>query len=208
MQNIPLNDDDHAKLKVEYEAIVLTWPKLGLGVMPPTLEQWIGARAIVGGDRISSDSDLGDIRLFNAVEKLITNLRLYSFNLTHIDTEGKKFTDSSLALSEMLVQNFKLPQHYTKRLRELFDYYQKSLAETASIEHVGFTALANESLIDAFHRLMSRTTEAINEHEVEVERAIGRIEGAAALMVRTNVMTREKAAAETDEFKKAARKKK
>ncbi len=88
----------------------------------------------------------------------------------------------------------------------LFDYYQKSLTETANSEHVGLTTLATQTLVEAFHLFISRTIEAIRDQEVTVERAVGRIEGAAALLVRANVMSRERAAADTDEFKKNARK--
>ncbi len=209
MQAPPLSDGDRAKLKEEYESIVATWPTLGLGATPPpTLQQWIGARAIVVCRPNSSDQHLSDIRLFNAIEKLVTNFRLYNFNLTHIDTDGRQFIDSSQSMAEMLVSNFKLPHHFTKRFSELFDYYQKSLTEVVNSENVGLTPLANANLIDALQRFIGRTAEAVVEREVDVDRAIGRVEGAAALLLRANVISRERAAEETDQFKKVARKKK
>ncbi|MES2832267.1 MAG: hypothetical protein V4695_09775 [Pseudomonadota bacterium] len=205
--NVVLNEIDHQRLEAEHEALKKAWAKLGHSTLPPTFAAWLGTRISqqTGGHEV--DNPMGDVRLFNAIEKLITSLPIHGFQLAHTTaTEvptANSATASSTSLASAMVKDFKLQPHYTKRLQELFLHYLKTPKEIADAAHVGITNRAYGALTEAQRRLTARTSASIER--LGADRAIGRIEGATAMLVSLDVMNTTTAKKHTSAFKIHAR---
>lgn len=200
--NVVLTEVDHQRLEEEHVALAAAWPRLGNKGQPPTFAQWLGQR--IGAAESAADPQaLGDIRVFNAIERLITSLPQHGFNLACTAPSGADSAASALALGNTIVTDFQLQPTYGKRLQELFMHYLKSAREIADAAQVGLTNRAYGALTEAHRQLTTRTSEATAT--LGAEKAIGRIEGATAILVSLDVMDRNTAKKRTSAFKAEAR---
>lgn len=197
--NVVLNEEDHANLQDEYQKMTATWQRLGHKVLPPTFELWLGQRAASAADAPAPDTDLDDMRVFNAVEKLVTGLHQHGFGLAFVGKQGITPPLAASDLAQMIVADLKLQPHYVKRIQDLFEHYVKSAKEIADRAQVGVTNRAYGTLDEAYGQLVERTGKAAQN--LGIERAIGRVEGAAAILVSLNAMDRDSARKKAAEFK-------
>jgi hypothetical protein len=199
--NVTLNELDNQRLEQEHKALVEGWHQLGNQNQPPTFASWLGTRLARPHDDAMDNLSLSDIRVFNAIENLISSCPQHGFNLAHIAISSKP-ADSSQALASALVETFKLQPHYAKRLQELFSHYAKTAKEVADVAQVGVTNHAYGALTEVYRKLIERTSGGITK--LGADKAIGRVEGATAILVGLGVMDRTDAKKRTNEFKKEA----
>lgn len=201
--DVVLSEESHSKLRDEYERMAATWSRLGKQSLPPTFEQWVGFRAVEQESSPISNAELDDMRVFQAIERLVTSLHQHGFGLAHVARNGDAPGQSALGLAQLMVNDFKLQPQYTKRLHDLFEHYMKNAKEIADMAQVGLTNRAYGALSEAFRSLIDRTGKSADR--LGPDRAIGRVEGAAAILVSLDVMERNVAKKKTDAFKKEMR---
>jgi hypothetical protein len=199
---IVLSEDDHQRLHSEYSKMCETWSRLGNGALPPTFEQWLGVRT-AETDEPAPEIDLNDMRIFNAIEKLIISLPQHGFALSHFVKQGVLRPESVHNLAQLVVRDFHLPIQYTKRVEDLFMHYVKDAKEVADLAQVGVTNRTYGALNEAFRHLLERSTQSVPN--LGSDRAIGRVEGAASILVSVEVMNRDVAMEKTNAFKQQAR---
>jgi hypothetical protein len=199
--NVIISETDHKKLREDYEKMSAAWLQQGRQSAPPPFDHWAGER-MMGSARISSE-EIDHMRVFSAVEQLITSMHVHGFCLAHVAGHATPPEKSAQELAQALAQHVELPSHYIKRLQDVLTYYQKSPAtfiDSGSEKTLLHSASAIES---AYEELLDRTTKALDH--LGTERAIGRVEGAIALLVSLEVMERESAREKTQAFKALAR---
>lgn len=101
------------------------------------------------------------------------------------------------------IRVIQLQPHFLKRLQDLIEHYLKSAKDIADAGQVGITNRGYGALHEAFRKLSERTAK-VTEH-LGNERAIGRVEGAVAILVSLNIMDRRTAEEKTDAFKSEIR---
>jgi hypothetical protein len=198
---ILLSEEDHERLRNEYEAQTTRALPVGIG-LPPSFEQWLGER-VAKNTETSSAIEAEDMHIFNAIEKLVTNLPRYGFGLAHIVPQGMKRSESVRNLAQPVARDFKSQAHYAKRIEDLFEHYTKDAKDIADLAQLGLTNRACDALNDAYRHLVERTTKAAPG--LDPERAIGRVEGAAAILVSLDVLSRDAAQERANVFKLYAR---
>lgn len=196
--SVAYSEETHAKLHAEYVKMSAAWLRLGRKASPPTFEQWLAERAIVA-EGAGSELDPDNVQVFNAIEKLVTSLDRQGFGLAHLAKHNTSPQESSLELAKVLVRDLQLQPHYLKRMQDLFEHYLKSAKEIADAGQVGITNRGYGALNEAFRKLSERTSKAA-EHLGE-ERALGRVEGAVAILVSVDIMDRRVAEEKTEAFK-------
>jgi hypothetical protein len=200
--NVSLSEDEYNKLQEEHKKAVAR-ARHDLTALPATFEEWIVARAAIGSDAAPGIGGLDDLRAFNAIEKLITSLGLHGFGLAHLGKHDGVAADSARELAETIVRDLGLSQQQLKRIQELVEYYSKGAKEVADAAHVGITNRAYGALHEAYRDLADRADRSVDR--IGEERAIGRIEGAIAILVNVHVMDRQAAKEKTEAFKALAR---
>lgn len=201
--NVVISEVDQLRMEQEHGDLVSAWARLGNKGQPPTFAKWVGSRLTHGDGTPQDDTALGDIRLFNAIERLVTSLPKHGFSLAHTGTGDADPTVAAGRLGQAMVDDFQLQPHYAKRLQELFSHYARTPKEIADAAHVGVTNRAYGALTEAHRQLTDRTRSAIAK--LGAEQAIGRVEGATAILVSLDVMDRTTAKKRTSEFKAIAR---
>lgn len=202
VMQVVLNELDHQRLEQAHAAVVKVWAQLGNKSQPPTFAAWLGMR-LAQSDTDDDAASLGDIRVFNAIERLVTSLPQHGFQLAHTATADVDPECSSGSLAKAMVDDFALRPQYTKRLQELFAHYLKGAREIADTAQVGMTNRAYGALTEAHRKLTERTGDAIAR--LGAEKAIGRVEGATAMLVGLEVMDRVTAKKRTSAFSAQAR---
>jgi hypothetical protein len=197
--NIAISKEDHQKLLDEHQSIVNTWPQRDAPPLPPTFDQWLGARVMAGAAMTRPAAEFDDIRAFDAIEKLVTSLHQHGFGLAHVARQGVEASASAQQLAQAMTTDLKLDAHYQKRLTDLFEHYLKSAKEIADAAQIGITKRAYGSISEAYRQLADRTAKAAAH--LGDERALGRVEGGVAVLVGVNVMDRAAAKEKTDAFK-------
>lgn len=197
--NIIISETEHKKLQDDYEKMSAAWAQQGRQSAPPPFEHWLGER-LTGATPVSAE-DIGHMRVFSAVEQLVTSLHVHGFCLAHIAGNASASEKSAQELAQALARHFELPSPYVKRLQDVFTYYQKNAASLVD----GDSSLLHSAagIERAYEELLDRTIKALDH--LESERAIGRIEGGIALLVNLNVMGRDSAKEKTQAFKSQAR---
>ncbi len=199
---IVLNEADHTRLQGEYSKMCETWSRVGHAALPPTFEQWLGVRA-AEKENAKSEGELDDMRLFSAIERLVTSLPQHGFSLAHVVKQGVSRSDATRGLAELIVRDFRLPAPYAKRIEDLFEHYVKDAREVADQAQLVVTNRTFGALNEAYRQLAERTETSVQR--LGADRAIGRVEGAAAMLVGMEVMSRESAREKTTAFKITAR---
>lgn len=200
---IRLSDEDHRLLSDEYKKMSIEWLRGHSGSLPPPFEEWIAGR-LASGTRAASMSrqSIEEMHAFNAIEKLVTGLQAHGIGLANMNRHGDAF-EAIEKLAETTASGLGLSLHTGKRLQELLEYYCKSAKEVADRAHVTMTNRGYGLLHEAYRELVERTTKAL-DHLGE-EQALGRVEGAAAILVSAHVMTREAAREKTEAFRQHMR---
>lgn len=199
---IALSEDDHQRLHAEYSKMCETWSLLGDSASPPSFATWLGIRAAETEDP-QSDAELNNMRIFNAIEKVIASFPQHGFSLAHYVKQGVLRPESEHKLAELIVREFRLPSQYAKRLEEVFVHYVKDAKEAADVAQVGVTNRTYGALNEAFRHLLERSGQSVPN--LGSDRAIGRVEGAASILVTLDAMSRESATEKTNAFKIQAR---
>jgi hypothetical protein len=199
---IELSEDDHRRLHDEYSKMCEAWPEVGDSGLPPGFPAWLGMRAAETQDP-QSDAELNNMRIFNAIEKLISSMPSHGFSLAHYVKHGVLRPESEHKLAQLIVREFRLPSNYAKRLEEIFVHYVKDAKEAADVAQVGVTNKAYGALNEAYRHLVERSTQSLPS--IGPDRAIGRVEGAASILVSLDAMGRDAATEKTNAFKIHAR---
>jgi hypothetical protein len=202
--NITVSDDDYEKLQLEYKQMALSLLKPGMDVLPPSFEDWLVVRLSTRVWDDTQEVGQNELRAFDAIEKLVTSLGAHGFALARLGKKDDLIADSVRPLSETLVRDLKLSPLQLKRIQDLLKYYSKSAADIADMATIGVTKRCYAALHDAYLDLFNRTDKALER--LGEERAIGRVEGAAAVLVNVRVMDRDTATQQTEAFKIQARK--
>lgn len=199
--NISISETEHKKLQDDYEKMTAGWVQQGRQSSPPSFDHWVSER-LMGTTPVSAE-EIGHMRVFSAVEQLITSMHVHGFCLANIAGDSTSSEKPAQDLAQALARHFNLPQSYVKRLQDVFTYYQKNVASLVDSGD-GNTVLHSAAAIErAYEDLLDRTTKALDH--LEPERAIGRIEGAIAVLVSLDVMGRDSAKEKTQAFKSQAR---
>ena len=193
--NIVLSETEHSQLLQEHAAAISAWHAQGNPGAAPTFVHWISERMIHG----NQDASVNDMRLFSAIEKLVTSFPQHDINLAHTALPGTAPDNPSQLLAQTLVDCFDLQPHYVRRLQELFVHYLKNSQEIADIAQIGVTNRAASALTEIHRQFVGRTNSALAR--LGADKAIGRIEGATAILVGLNVMDRDTAKKYTADFK-------
>lgn len=193
------SDEEYAKLQDDYEKMSAAWPRSGRKAPPPSFEQWLGTRA-AGSDKAPiSEAELDHVRVFHAIEKLVTSLGSHDFGLAHMAKSSVSPTKSSFELASLLVADLNLPETYLHRIQSLFEHYLKSAREVADTAQVGVTNRTYGALWEAYRTLADRSGK--NAEQLGEDRAIGRVEGSIAMLVTLNILDRHAAEQRSDAFK-------
>lgn len=201
---VNVTDDDYAKLHQAYKHMALSFLKPGLEILPPSFEEWLAARATASVEVDAGEAGANELRSFDAIEKLVTSLSSHGFALTRLDKKDNVAPDTVRPLAEALVRDLRLSPPQLKRVQDLLEYYSKSATEVADVSNIGITKKGYLALHEAYRHLFNRTDKALDR--LGQERAIGRVEGAAAVLVNAGVMDRDTATQQTEAFKTQARK--
>lgn len=205
MPEITLNfsEEEHRQLSDEYKKMTIEWLRDHSDTMPPPFEQWAAARmmAAIRQDAMTR-SEVDELRAINAIEKFVTNLQRHGFGLALLHGP-EKLADASAGLSETVASGLGLSHAAARRIQALLDYYAKSAKEVADRAHVLVTNRAYGALHEVYRELIERTMKA-RAHLGE-DKALGRVEGGAAILVGMHVMTREAAKQKTEAFRQQAR---
>lgn len=198
--DIVLNEREHSRLQSDYNKMCEDWSRSGRHKLPPTFEQWLGARA---AETEAAPEVLDEARLFDALERLVTTLPQHGFSFAHVNKRSTPREEAARNLAQVLVRDLNLSAHYAKRLEELFMHYAKDAREVADQAQLTVTNLTFGALNEAYRQLAERTETALPR--LGPDRAIGRVEGGAAILVEMEVLNRDSARDKTNAFKVAAR---
>ena len=197
---VKLSEQNYSLLQATYEEIKNAKP--AASGLPP-FDLWLQQSTVLLAETGNSAHD--DMLGFKTIENLVTSLQSCGYTLVqHTITESDDPAGNRLA--QLLAQQFNNPDFYLKRIQDVLGYYQKS------VDFVAATARSEEldrfgaSLRSAYRDLLQRSDIALDH--LSEDRAIGRAEGAAAMLVSCAAMTRREAQQETAEFKKIVRNKK
>ncbi|HEX8955248.1 MAG TPA: hypothetical protein VF798_03185 [Burkholderiaceae bacterium] len=199
---IVLNERDNSRLQAEYSKMCEAWSRPGQHRLPPTFEQWLGTRAVEAESR-AAPAEVDDARLFDILERLVTSLPQHGFSLAHVGKQGISREEAAKNLAQLLVRDFHLSGQYAKRIEELFAHYAKDAREVADLAQLTITNLTFGALNEAYRQLAERTETALAR--LGPDRAIGRVEGGAAILVEMKALGRESAHEKTNAFKVMAR---
>ncbi|HEY0845183.1 MAG TPA: hypothetical protein VGE12_07435 [Noviherbaspirillum sp.] len=200
---ISVSDDEHRLLSDEYKKMSIEWLRTNADSLPPTFEQWIATR-LVSAVRESTLSrhEIEEMHAFGAIEKFVTGMQAHGFGLANMNRQNDA-AEAPERLAQATASGLGLSLHTAKRLQEMLEYYAKSAKEIADRAHVTMTNRAYGLLHEAYRELVERTDKAL-DHLGE-DKALGRVEGAAAILVSAHVMTREVAREKTEAFRKHLR---
>jgi hypothetical protein len=204
MPSITLELDNilQQRLADEYKRMSIEWLRNHPGTMPPDFNHWIVERLAAGMPQTGrNERELDEMRMVNAIEKLITELVPHRFGLVHIGKAGEELDDAISELGQTLIAELGLSRSRTKRIQDLLAYYAKSPKEVADLGHVVVTNRAYGALHEAYRELVARTETA--RAKLGEEKALGRVEGAVAMLVSLGVLSREAAREKTDTFRLA-----
>lgn len=197
---ISLTDEQQHLLTEEYKKASIEWLRNKPGTMPLPFEQWLAERVTYGVRQSPTrEHEIEELRTLNAIEELITRLQAHGFSLAHLEQHGADLGESAEALAYAIVADLGLTHTRGKRIRELVEYYAKTPKEIADLGQVAVTNRAYGALHEACRELVERTEKA-RDHLGE-DKALGRVEGAVAILVGMNVMTRQAAREKTEAFR-------
>lgn len=197
--SLELPDEVLHALQEEYKKMAIAWPRPGQTALPPGFEEWLGERLADAATALRNE----EVRLFSALEKLVTQLQPHGFALAHLGIRGTSTGESARALSACLVDELRLPPTQRKRIEELLGYYARSAKDVADMGHVALTNRAYGALHEACRDLLERTGSALER--LGEERAIGRAEGAIAMLVSLGAMDRTAGKEKAESFKEQVR---
>jgi hypothetical protein len=200
---LELSEKEFSRLQEEYRKAALAMLQSLPDTSPPAFEQWLSQILQSAHTAQEDHAELNGILTFTAIEKFVFNLHRRGFILAHPGETDKQQEHSLHELAQSAVNDLQLPQHYVKRIQDLLTHFSKTTKELVDAAHISLTSRSRAALIEAYRQLVERTEKA-GDH-LGSERAIGRVEGAAAMLVSLEVMDRDTAKKKTDEFKIKAR---
>lgn len=197
---IMFSDEQQRVLTDEYKKASIDWLRSKPGTVPPPFERWLADRIADSVQQAAmSRHEIEELRSFNAVEALITRLQTHGFSLAHLEQHRSELGEAADALAQAIAQDLGLSHARSKRIRELLEYYAKSAKAVADAGQVAVSNHTYGALHEIWRELVERTDKA-RDHLGE-EKALGRVEGAVAILVGMNVMTRPAAREKTEAFR-------
>lgn len=198
-----INEEEHHQLSDAYKKMTIEWLRDHSDTLPPPFEQWAAMRLMTAAQQDAmTRPEVEELQAIHAIEKLVTSLQRHGFGLALLHGQ-EKLPDASAELAETVATELGLPHTSVKRIQELLGYYAKSAKEVADRAHVLVTNRAYSALHEVYRELIERTMKA-RAHLGE-DKALGRVEGGAAILVGMHVMTREAAKQKTEAFRQQAR---
>lgn len=204
MPSITLAIDDllQQRLEDDYKRMSIEWLRNHPGTMPPDFGQWLSERLASSVQHTGrNERELDEMRTVNAIEKLITELAPHRFGLVHLGKTAEELADAIEELGQTLLGELGLSRSRAKRIQDLLAYYAKSPKEVADMGHVVVTNRAYGALHEAYRELAARTETA--RARLGEDKALGRLEGAVAMLVSLGIMSRETAREKTEAFRLA-----
>jgi hypothetical protein len=197
--SVKLSEQNFGLLQETYQSLKNLRPEEG--DLPP-FDQWLQQNIVLP---VTGNSAHDDMRSFKAIENLVTSLQSCGYTLIrHAEPDASDPSGNRLAHS--LAQQFNRPDFYLKRIQDVLDYYQKPADfVAATARHDALESVA-ANLRSAYRELLLRSDTALDH--LSEDRAIGRAEGAVAMLVTGTAMTRHEALQQTAAFKKTVRGKK
>jgi hypothetical protein len=200
---LQISDEDQRLLAEEYRKMSIDWLRANASALPPPFEQWLAGELTNRLRQAAMDkNEIKELLTIDAIEQFVTSLQRHSFGLAHLGPHGNS-DEAAAGLAQAVAAGLRLPPHAAKRLQELLTYYAKSARDTADLAHLGMTGRAQGALHEIYGDLIERTLKALDH--LEQHRALGRVEGGAAILVGMNVMTRQAAQEKTEAFRHRAR---
>jgi hypothetical protein len=198
---ITLSDAEHRCLNDDYKEMVLAWPRLHARTPPPRFEEWLVNRALTSGNTEGvAPGSIDEARLYDAIEQVVTSLRPHGFGLMRPVRSDKA---ACAALAADIAGKTGLGAQHTKRLQELLDYYARDAKELADLAQLVLTSHTYDALHENLRELKERTGKALGH--LGEEQALGRIEGALAILVGLQAMSRQSAREQAALFKQHMR---
>lgn len=195
--SVKISEQNVALLHETYETLKRT---MSVTDDLPPFDLWLQQSIVLPA--VPGNTAHDDMLGFKMIENLVTSLQSCGYTLVqHVGAESMEGAGNRLA--QLLAQQFNSPDFYLKRIQDVLGYYQKTVdlvAATARQDEIARFAIN----LRAAYRLLLQRSDAALDHLSE-DRAIGRAEGAAAMLVSGAVMTRHEAQQETAGFKKTVR---
>ena len=200
---LQISDEDQRLLAEKYRKMSIDWLRANDSALPPPFEQWLAGEVMNRMRQAAMDKgEIKELLTVDAIEQFVTTLQRHDFALTQLGRHGNA-DEARAELAQSVATGLRLPPHAAKRLQELLAYYAKSARDTADLAHLAMTARTHGALHELYNELIERTLKALDH--VEQKHALGRVEGAAAILVGMHVMTRQAAQEKTDAFRHRAR---
>lgn len=201
---ITFSDEQQRLMSEEYQKASIDWLRSKPGTLPPPFEQWLAERMVNSvGEAATNVREVEELRTVNAIEKLITRMQTHGFCLAHPGRHGIELPDAAEAFAQAVIADLGLSHGRVRRVRELLEYYSKSAKEVADLGHVTVTNRTYGALHEAWRELAERTGKA--RAHLGDDKALGRVEGAVAILVSLNVMSRQVAREKTEAFRQQER---
>lgn len=200
---IELSEKEYLRLQEAYRKAAVAMRDSRPDAPAPDFGHWLGEALPPLYAAQEDNEELNVVRAFTAIEKLVFNLHRLGFLLAHPAKGAAQQSGSLQDLAQSVAGDLQLPPQYVKRIEDLLAHFSKNPKELADAAHVGLTGRGQAALVEAYRLLVERTEKATDH--LGSERAIGRVEGGAAMLVAMDVMERDSAKKMTDEFKLKAR---
>lgn len=195
---LTLSPDQQHLLEEEYKRMSMAWLRDRQDA-PPAFEAWLVTKLSQSVERPHlQQRDWDEIGRVDAVEKLITAFQAHGFALAHIDRRARE--DAAAALTNAFAAGVGLGPQRTKRIQELLLYYAKGARDVADAAHVGMTVRTFNALQEACNSLTERTAKSADQ--LGVDRALGRVEGALAILAIMEVISRQSAREKAELFRR------
>ena len=173
------------------------------GAVLPPFDEWLRQIALVSAATPAGTNDAQDDMLaFKVIESLITGLQSCGYSLSHTLT-AEPTEAVTLKLAQLLVRDLHAPAYYLKRIHDLLTYYHKQVDDQSDAIRQKEVDRVTTNLQLAYRDLVQRSSKAL-DHLTE-DRAIGRAEGALAMLVSAGALDRHAAQRESASFKQLAR---
>lgn len=200
---IELDEKEFARLQEAHRVALQATNPTDPGAVPPDFGKWLGQVLPSSHTAQENHSELNAIRAFTAIEKFVFNLHQRGFMLAQPGKAGGQQPRSQQELAQAVVNDLQLLPNHVKRIQDMLAHFSKTPMELAEAANIALTSRGQAALLEAYRLLVERTEKAADN--LGVERAIGRVEGSAAMLVSVDIVDRDSAKKKTDEFKIKAR---
>jgi hypothetical protein len=194
---VEFSEQEMARLQEEYRKESLAILESNPDIESVSFSKWLGERLRQSSPE--GQTDLQPVRAFDAIEKLVFALQRHQYALVDYGKRSSPGDKSFKELAHAIANDVSLPAQYEKRIGDLLAHFARNAKELVDAANIGVTPRTRDALLEAHRMLVVRTEKALAS--LGNDRAIGRVEGGAAILVAIDVMDRAAAKQKTDEFK-------